>query len=88
LERRGVTNLQQIENLIEIARQLELVADLLPEETLEWNEEKEDYEVNRAPLTDYELAAVGEVQDLVGQLFDMLFETKVAMVGADLRAAS
>ena len=75
-----------LDALIEIGRQIEITANQLPEEGFEWNEEKEEYETVRAPPTDGELAAVEEVRDLVEQLYLMLWEVRVAAVGAELRA--
>ncbi len=79
-------DVKQLDELIEISRQIEIAAKQLPEEELQWNEEKEKFETCRLPPSDDELTAVEEVRDLVEQLCGILWEARVAMVGAELRA--
>ena len=79
-------DVKQLDELIEIARQIEITAEQLPEEELQWSEQKEKFETCRLPPSNDELAAVKEVQDLVEQLCGILWEARVAMIGAELRA--
>ncbi len=75
-------NLPQIEQLLALAQQLEIAAEDLPEETLEYDENTEDYVIRPPVVTSRELRAIDRVQDLAGRLSDMLHETKVATVMA------
>ena len=78
--------MRTIDELVELLRQLEMASEQLPEASFEWNEEKEDYEFVRAPPTTKELVAVDEVRDLVDELFRIVRETRVALIGDELRA--
>ena len=78
--------MRTIDELVELLRQLEMASEQLPEASFEWNEEKEDYEFVRVPPTTKELVAVDEVRDLVDELFRIVRETRVALIGDELRA--
>ena len=75
-----------IDELVELLRRLETVSEQLPEASFEWNEEKEDYEFVHVPPTTKELEAVDEVRDLTDELFRIVWETHVALIGVELRA--
>ena len=78
--------MQTIDILVELLRRLETVSKQLPEENFEWNEEKEKFEIVRLPPDDREIAAVDEVRDLADELFRTVWEARVDLVGAELRA--
>ena len=78
--------MQTIDKLVELLQRLETVSEQLPEGGLEWNEEKEEYEIVRVPPDDREIAAVDEVRDLADELFRIVLEARVDLVGAELRA--
>ena len=81
-----MTDVKQLDELMEIARRIEIAAEQLPEEELQWDDEKEKFDTCRLPPSDRELAAVDEIRDLADELSRVVWEARVALVGAELRA--
>ena len=73
-----------IENLIEVGRQLEVAANLLPDDFLCERDEKTDEPI-REPTTNVEMDAAHEVRRLVDELLGVLYEDRVSLDIAALR---